>query len=188
MNWVAFAIAAWVALGLEIGLRDGLSLGDGGAAPSFMFAFATFIALFATPTTALWSSLILGLLVDLTAELVLREGRQAVTVIGPNALGFVLAGQLTLTLRGVMVRRNPLTLAFLALVSGVVAQVVVVALYSVRGTYDPIAFVPWQQLMSRLGTALLTAPLAMVLGLALVPMAPVFGLPAAFQRRFARRQ
>lgn len=188
MNWLVYAIAAWVCLGLEIGLRDGLSVGYGRSAPSFMFAFATFIALFATPTTALWSSLMLGLLVDLSSEIVLADGRQAAVVIGPHALGFLLAGQLTLTLRGVMVRRNPLTLGFLALVSGIVAQVLVVAFYSVRAAYDPVSVVPWQLLLSRLGTALFTAPLAMVLGLALVPMAPIFGLPAALQRRFARRQ
>jgi len=187
MNWLVYGVAAWVMIGLELGLRDGLSLGSTGAAPSFVFAFATFIALFAAPHTALWSSLVLGLLVDLTGELALTEGRQVAVLIGPNALGYLLAGQLTLTLRGVMVRRNPLTLGFLAFVSCVVAQIVVVAIYTLRSSYDPIAFMPSQQLIARMGTALMTGVLALFLGLALVPLAPFFGLPAAQQRRFARR-
>jgi cell shape-determining protein MreD len=187
MNWIVAAIVAWVLMGVEKGLRGALELGASGVAPSFVFAFAAFLALVAQPGPALWTCLVLGLLVDLTNTLDLRAGGSA-TIVGPYALGFLLAGQLVLTLRGVMISRNPLTLGFLSLVGGVVCQLTVLAILGVRNLIaGDLAWSPADQLLPRLASSLYTGALAVGLALALFPLQGALGVGPSQGRRFARR-
>lgn len=187
MNWLMFGIVAWVMLGLEKGLRGALELGASGIAPSFVFVLATFVALLAPAGTALWTCLALGLLIDLTHTVDLAAGGAAV-IVGPYALGFVMACQLVLTMRGVMMGRNPLSLGFLALVASVVCHIVVVAAFAVRGLLvSDVAWASSGQLVPRLGSALYTGALAVALALVLFPMSGALGLAGPQARRFARR-
>jgi rod shape-determining protein MreD len=187
MNWLLAGIVAWVMLGLEKGLRGALELGSSGIAPSFIFVFATFAALMAPSGTALWTCLVLGLLVDLTHTVDLAAGGSAV-IVGPYALGYVLACQLVLTMRGVMMWRNPLALGFLALLASIVCHLVVVAVFAVRELIlNEVAWGAAGQLGTRLGSSLYTGALAVVLALVLFPMAGALGLSGPHARRFARR-
>ena len=98
MNWIVFALAAWVAFGLEIGLRPLISPGDGSIAPSFVIPLLVYTSLWAPARTALWGALILGLGADLLSNIDLAPSGSA-TIIGPRAIGYLLAAVSFFTLR-----------------------------------------------------------------------------------------
>ncbi|TVQ63802.1 MAG: hypothetical protein EA378_00730 [Phycisphaerales bacterium] len=182
MNWLVFAIAAWFVLGLEVGLKDIFQLGPTAIAPSFVVPLAVFIALAAPPRQTLWACLILGLGMDLTA----RVAGSPSVVVGPYALGFLLMGQLVLAARGLMIRRNPLSLVLLSVLGSIVASIVVVAIYTIRGlVFGPEPFPAGQQLVTRVLAALYTVLTAFGMSLLLLPAAGLFGFPHDQHRRFS---
>ena len=141
MNWLAYLALLWVFVGLEKGLRDALMLGTTGIAPTFVYVLVTLVAIYATPLVTTWAALIAGFTLDLVFEHQLKDGGPAVTIIGPYALAYLLSVQLILTLRGVMFRRNPLTVGFLSGVGGAVALCLAAGLLShfgLKGRVLPI--------------------------------------------------
>ena len=168
MNWIAFAVAAWVCLGLDRGLAPLLSPGMGRIAPSFVVPLVVFVALNAPPRAALWAALALGLATDLTSPVEPAVAGVPVWVPGPNALGMMLAAQLVLAMRGMVLKRRLPTMIVLSVLAAAVSSVVVVAIFSVRGFAPEAAAVrPAAELLRRLGSALYTAGSAAVLGLVL---------------------
>ena len=160
MNWITFLIVSWLAFGLEIGFRDALRLAPGDVAPSFVVPLLVYIALSAPSKHTLWAALFLGLLLDLT-WLIPRDDLAMATVVGPNALGALVAAQLVLSIRGMVIRRHLLTLVVLSAASAALMAVVVVALMTIRDLYgDPIDFKPTGELGTRLLSALYTAATA----------------------------
>lgn len=187
MNPFVFAIVAWVALGLEIALPPVLDAGSGGVRPSFLIPLVVFVALHAETRPALWSALVLGLLADLTGPVAMIDGGAAV-IPGPHALGFLLAAQLTLAMRGMVIRRNPLTLMVLSVLGAAVSEVVVVAIMTTRTLGDDaLAWGGAGRLVPGLLSALYTALTAVVMSFPLFAAAPVFGFPSLHAPRFARR-
>ena len=49
MTWAVFAIAAWLLMGAELGVRHALALGPSWVAPSFVVPLLVFVAMFAQP-------------------------------------------------------------------------------------------------------------------------------------------
>lgn len=187
MKWITFVLAAWVCVGLQMGLTGVLELGPTKVAPSLVFVLAAFVAINAQPLIALWSSLALGLIMDLVTGAPLGEGHGVATIVGPNALGYLLACQLILAMRGMLNRRNPLSLAFLSLAGNAVAQIVVLTFFSLHRWYgDPIVPGGTSELWSRLGAALYTGVAGLALSLVLIPLSNAFGFVSAQQRRFSR--
>lgn len=177
MNWLVFALAAWVAIGLETGLKETLAVRPGGMtlAPSFLLPLAVFVAMSASPSAVLWACLALGLLMDLTAPVV-TAGGAPIVVVGPYALGFFVAGQYVLAIRGLMLRRNPLAMVFLAITGSFVVHLVVVALFTVRQLFGGTAgWQPSAELVERFGSSLYTGAAALVLSLILLPLSSAFG-------------
>lgn len=188
MNSTALALVAWVFLGLELGLKDALALGTTHIAPSFVFCLLTFVAMFAAQPRPTWIAIALGLMMDLTLRIPLRDGAGSATILGPHALSFALAAQLITALRGLVIKRNPLTLGFLALLGSIVHHVTLVGIFAIRiAIGDAIAWSPGGELLSRLGSSLYTACLAVLLALVLIPIAPFLGLQTQSQRRYASR-
>lgn len=185
MNWLAFSIAAWVCFCLEEGLRNLLRAGS--AAPSFVFALIVGVALAAPTGSVAMAALGLGVLTDLL-ERVETTGDLPGTILGPHALGFLLAGQLMIAMRPLMNRRNPLSFGVLGLLGSLVAHAVVVAMMTAHSIFgDSIVWEAKHQVLVRLGSSLYTGVLAMVLSLAIIPLSGFLGLPAAQGRRFGRR-
>lgn len=188
MSWVVFIVGAWLMLGLELGLKDSLSLGSAGVAPSFLAIYAVFVACSAPPRAAQWSCLILGALMDLTSPFARVDAGSSFVVLGPNALGAILMCQLVLAVRGLMFRRNPLTIAFLSCVGFALWQLLMTAIVSIRHiTMDATAWEPSRELWSRLAAALYTGVAALPVSLVLIIVMPVF----AFQHtahRFAQKR
>lgn len=185
MRVLPFIAVAWLFAGLEEGLASLFQVGQSGVQPSFLFALVVLAALLASQGAALWTALALGLLKDLLNHLPSVEPRETILALGPYALGYLLAAQFILAMRGVMNRKNPFTFAFLALVGSALAQAVLVALVSIRAAYDQrLLWDASDELLRRLGTSASTAAAALVLALVLLPLAPALGMPAQPQRRF----
>lgn len=176
MNWLLFAIVTWFVLGLELALRDLLQIGPGGIAPSFMLAWAVFVAMWAPSRAAVGACMLLGLLVDLTGPRLVQGVPRVIA--GPHALGYVLACALVLNMRGAVMRRNPVSLIVLTILAGVVSSIVVVFLHSVRDLYDPFAWKPVSELLVSLASALYSGASGAVLSIVLFAMLPLFAFPA----------
>jgi len=178
MNWLTFAISAFLAWALQLGLRGLLALPDaGGVAPSFLLILMVFVALHAAPTTAAWAGLLVGLLVDLLPGPIpiAPAGRPGASqeIIGPAAVGYLLGAYAVVQLRGLVFRESLLTLCVLVFVAGFVVELYVVTLYSIRG----FGFIPaepvhqWSafgELGRRLLRAVYSALFALPLGWLLV--------------------
>lgn len=185
MKWLPFLLVLWVLLGLELGLKDALRLGPYPIAPTFVFSLVTILAMSAPPAQVTWLAILVGLTVDLTFPVELKDGGRQIVVIGPYALGFAFGAQLIMLLRSLVFGRNPLTVAFLSAVGSVLANVVVVAIYALRSRYDPIIFNAGEELGSRMGSSLYTGVAAFVLAFGLIPMTSAMGLHGLQQRRFS---
>jgi len=189
MNRIAFAVMLWICVGMEKGLCDAFALGTTGVKPSPVFILVTLVAMFATPLAATWSAFIAGLVLDLIFEYQLKDGGPSITIIGPRALGFVVAVQLILTLRGLVFRRNPLTMGFLAFTGGSVALAVAASIIALRVLFGtPLtSFSLSSELVRALASAAYTGGVAPVLAFALLPLAGRMGLPVQHASRFGRR-
>lgn len=178
MNRITIALAAWVMVGLELGLAPLLAPGSGSIRPGFLLPLAVFVALQAPPRATLWTAVLLGLLADLLAPHVLVDGALA-TIPGPHALGYALAAQFVLSVRGMVIQRSPLTMTVLSVFAAAIACAVVVALYTVRSFYpEPIDFAPTRTLLTGLASAAYTGVSAFFLSFIFFGLAPLFGLAA----------
>jgi hypothetical protein len=183
---ILVAVLGWLCLGLEVGLKGRLSfeIGTRLAAPSFVVPLAVFIAVCATPTQTLWTCLGLGLMLDLLSRVDVGRGTETITVIGPHALGLLVAGQFVLLTRGLMIRRNPLTIVALSIPAALLMHIVIVAFFTIRQVYAPIA--TWSttaELATRFVSSLLTGGSALAVSIVLMPMAPALGLQPVHGRR-----
>lgn len=182
MNWIVFGVVAWIFLGLESGFREALQIGTWNIAPSFVLILLVFVALWARPLHALWAAFILGCSLDLLTQVPTRAG-ETISIIGPWALGSMLAAYTVLNFRVMMFRRNPLTIAFLCAVAGGIAGVVALAFIALRGYYDDIIALPAASaLFQHAASALYTGGLAILVGPILQWIGPWMGFrrPAAY--------
>lgn len=187
MNWLAFLVLAWIALGLENGLRDALQLGQSGVAPSFVMTLLAFIAASGSRLAALWGAVALGLALDLTHARPAPGGVDDVVIVGPWTLGCFVACYAAVTMRALVARRSAPAIAFLAVLVAAMAGVVATALFVVRSWYDPsVGASPVNELLVRLGSALYTGALALVLAPALLFLSGLCGFPHSSQGRERR--
>jgi cell shape-determining protein MreD len=184
MNWPVVLFVTYVLLGLELAVRPALALGSSGIAPSFLLPLVVYIATHAPAMVSLWFALALGLLLDLLGPYNAADARATITVVGPNALGYVAAAYTVLTLRGVMVRNNRLTLMVLSVVAGMVVAVTCAGVVTFRSLYDSDLVVsPSGMLLSGVGSAVYTAASSFVLAMILTPMGPLLGFADQHRRR-----
>lgn len=178
MSWVAFVIAAWVLFGLELGMKDGLELGMTSVAPSFVVPLLVLVAMHAPKLTSLWAAFVIGLVLDLTHARL--AGEVGVTIVGPYTLGCLLGCSAVLNMRSMVMRKHIVTFAFLTLIVAGLMQIGATANFAVRSWYDRSVEMPepMAELMPRLGSAVYTALLSLVLGPMLMYLAPFFGFHA----------
>lgn len=186
MNIIAALVAGYACFSLELGLRKALAVGSSGIAPSFVFILCVLIALSAPSSVAMWACLILGLITDLTWPHEIAGGVSIATIAGPYAIGYLVACQFVISIRGNMFKRNPLTLGFLCCFGMAIAQILVVVLYTFRSGYTEIAWDPTSQLLTRFGVALYTGLVGIVIGFFAGPITSALGVHQAPQRRFTR--
>ncbi|MFW6059676.1 MAG: hypothetical protein ACODAQ_05810 [Phycisphaeraceae bacterium] len=178
MNWLVFALAAYVMVALETGLRALLGVsGPDGAYPSFMLILAVYVALLAPAQVVPWALLVLGVLVDLQMGPVPEAA-----ILGPAALGYLFGAYVMLQLRVLVFRESVITLAALVFATGIFVQLVIVGLYTMRGlpwlTAQPIE--GWgaaDQLVRRFFILLYTTVVALPVGALLLRTTPIWGFP-----------
>ncbi|MCH2136167.1 MAG: hypothetical protein MK101_06245 [Phycisphaerales bacterium] len=128
MRWVVFIPVLIVFSGLDSGVGGLLSIGWlAGAAPSLVAVLVAFVALQASPTSALWAGWSAGLLLDAAPGS--GSSGAALVVLGPHALGCTAAVWFVLLCRGMLFRSRGVTLV---VVSGVVAASSALVVASVK--------------------------------------------------------
>jgi hypothetical protein len=182
MNWLIFAILAYLALALEVGLGSLLHIGY--VTPSFLLILAAFIGISAPPSTVMWSFLVIGLLGDLTHPYATADGITDMVLIGPTAIGYLFAAYAILQTRGMFYRESTTTLAVMVGVAGVCMNLGAVALLSFRGlplltAEPPPGFFAADELVRRFWQLLYTGALAVPIGFVLWRLEPIFGFDYA---------
>lgn len=188
MRWPVFLVFAFVFIIIEMSLRELFVLRSvGHITPSFMIVLMVYVAMFAPRVTALWAAWLMGLLVDLTHPL--EQGAEQVgPLIGAHALGYVFACFLVLQFRALLFRRRALTLALMTMMAFAAASLVVVFVYAIHGWYpnDELVWAerrPSVELTRRLGIAVYSGVLALVLSRVLGWTLPTWGFRAGSQRQ-----
>ncbi|MFG0330493.1 MAG: hypothetical protein ACF8PN_11415 [Phycisphaerales bacterium] len=182
MNWLFVGLATYVFLAFDVGLKDLFEIGHSGVQPSFLLIFMVFVASLATTSHALWTSLLVGLVIDL-AGASYRGDTAAITLLGPHALGFTLGAAVVLQLRTLVYRRHPLTMAFLTFFAGLIAHLLATLLISIRwllasrlAWFEPFAWDPSGEIVVRFFSVMYSAVIAIPVGWSLMLTAPLFGL------------
>lgn len=196
MNWLVFMVAAWAVLGVQWGFVHALQLGQSQIAPYLPLILVAWVAMWAAPAHAIGGALVIGMLYDIYAHLPTNTGGTMV-VLGPNALGCVLGAFLVLTLRGVMLRKNLITIMLLAGLSALLCQILVTTLLSIRAAIDNAASgagaeavlfgSPLGQLGIRSASAVYTGLVAAAVGPLLDVLRPLFSFPQAGPTGFRPR-
>ena len=174
MRWTVFIIITLLMLALETSLRVVLRLESiGRISPSFLASLLVFLGLFAPRQHALWGALVLGVLLDLCTPLQQPAGGD-LYIIGPYALGYVVACFMVLQVRAMVFRRRLLSFCVLTLLALTLASIISVTIYMAR------SWLPWtdglyptqpsamSELARGLGIALYSALLAVPLGWLLI--------------------
>lgn len=186
MNWFVFAFVAWIIFGLELALLPILDAGSGGVHPSMVIPLMAFAALYAPRKQAMWAAIILGILMDLLSPMARADGG-SVVIVGPYALGYLLACHFILAIRGSLIRRNPLTLVIISIASSLIAQIVVIAIFTARDLgSNPLIWDASDQLVQRSLSSAYTGLSALILSIIFFALAPAFGFHSSVPTRFAR--
>ena len=180
-------LVAAILLGIEQAAKVPLAIGNTSITPSFVIPLVVFVALFAPPVAALWTALLIGLVVDLAT--VWGNGVTELVVVGPTALGYLAGAYLVLTVRALLYRRNPITLMAMSVLASLLASLVFVAIHSIRMIYtDAYTFAGLTELGHRTLASVYTGAIGLVLAFALFPMMPLFGFHDPRERRFGARK
>ena len=172
MNWLIFALVAYLMLILESGFSSVTFLGD----VSFLLILLVYVGLMAPAPVVAWSSLVVGLLMDL------RPGPVEHIIIGPVALGCLVGTYALLQLRSFVFRQSIFTITVMVFAVGIFLQIIVVTLFSARGmqfiTAEPIP--GWNaadQLAGRFVDLIYTAIATVPVGFILLRFARIFSFP-----------
>ncbi|MFU8827944.1 MAG: hypothetical protein ACNA8P_00760 [Phycisphaerales bacterium] len=184
MNWIVFAIFAWIAMAFETGFRDALQLGSTPISPSIAMILVAFVALWAPIRHALPAAIIVGLLLDFN-DLIRTPSGEHIVVIGRHALGCLLASYTVVTMRGMMFRRNAITIVVLSALTLALTQVVAISLLRFRSLYDVVVVTDaGAQMGWQLGSAVYTGILAFIVGPLLSKLKWLFGFSGGARSSF----
>jgi cell shape-determining protein MreD len=126
--------------------------------------------------------------VDLCIDLPYGQDRAA-PLIGAHALGYTFGCFLLLQLRTMLFRGSALTLAVMTVLCAIASSLVVVFILGLHGQFEPqwAEARPTADLLRRVGNAVYSGVLALLLGPLLLWSMPVWAFLPAHQRLAARR-
>lgn len=130
MNWLVYLVALLVALAFDASVGGVLAFGE--TRPQVLPGVVVFALLSAPRRTAVRAAMLAGLLADLLAPMVAEDGSM-LAVPGPRVLGFALGALAVLQLRSLLYRKNPLSGAVTTFAFSLLAAVVFVAVWTLRG-------------------------------------------------------
>jgi cell shape-determining protein MreD len=170
-------VLSWVAMGLETGLRDSLSLRGTAISPSFVLCLLVFIASFASEKHTRWTCVGLGLAMDMLSPVLLTTAAGEARIVGPHVLAFLLASQLVLQARSFMMRRNPVAIGVMCAAAAIITGLVLTTIYSLRAAMlDQMEWSALRDLTTRLGSAVYTGLVGILVAYALLPLAEWLGM------------
>jgi len=185
MRWPTALAVLLVSLVLDVSFMGVLELG--GVTPRLVCVVVAFVAMQAEPTAARWYALLAGLLVDLS-EPSMAGPRAPLYLVAPWTLGVFFGSEAVLSLRGVVVRKNPLAVGVLAGVLALSAGLFWTAWWALRSWY-PDSPAPWGS-GSALGefgiqllTAMSTGVCAVPIGWLLLRSGAMWGFPSVMSRQ-----
>ena len=115
---------------------------------------------------------------------VVGQERLSATSRAPHAESLV---HFVMAIRGMLLGRNPLTLIVMSVLVMLIAQIVVVAVFTARGMGDSsIIWDAGDQLRQRFFSSLYTGISALLLSFVFFALSPFFGFSSAVATRFAR--
>lgn len=165
MNWIVFAITAYVFFALQVGLAPAWIVG--GATPNLMLILAVFVGVSARKAAVPWALLIVGLLLDSQPGPLRDQG----IILGPQAVGYLVGAYVVLQLRNLLFRESVVTIVLMVFAVGGFAALVETLIYALRGLpWLANAALGWsttEQLWRRLQEILYTAAVAVPVGLLL---------------------
>lgn len=172
MNWFLFAILAYLGFALQLVLTPAWPMQ--GHEPMVLLVLLVFIGLQAPPMAVAWSALVLGVCTDILCE------DMEVGLIGPWAIGFLVAGYVVVQLRNLLFRDSMFTIGIMTLIAGIVALLVATTLQVLRSIplfgNEPIAaFKASDALFFGFFTLLNTAVFAILLGFPLLRTRAMWG-------------
>lgn len=186
MNWFVFILIAWVCFGLELALLPVFDAGSGGVHPSMVVPLLVFVAINAPRKPTLWCAIMLGIIMDLLRPIPAVDGG-TFTVIGPHALGYLLGVHFIMAVRGMLIRRNPLTMVVMSILVMLIAQIVVIAIFTTRGLGDSsLVWDAGTKLQQGVFSSLYTGISALLLSFLFFALGPFFGFASTVPTRFAR--
>lgn len=183
MRFALYLVILGLAVAADAALMPALELG--GARPSAVAAVVVFSILLAAREPAWFAAVVGGLALDVTSPIPF-DGR-TIVVIGPWALGFAFGATLILTVRGSLVRRNPLTIAVAVFIFLLAASLVWCGIWSMRA-WLPHSLPPWgdgsvmQEFAHRARWALWSAAVALPLGWLLLRTVRAWAFPGVAGR------
>jgi len=185
MRWAPALGVLLVALVLDVSFMGVLELG--GVTPRLVCVVVAFASMQAEPGAARWYALLAGLLVDVS-EPSMAGPRAPLYLIAPWTLGVFFGSEAVLSFRGVVVRKNPLSLGVLACVLALSAGLLWTAWWALRSWY-PDSPAPWGS-GSALGEFGIQMLMAMSTGVCAVPVgwlllrsSALWGFPSVISRQ-----
>lgn len=190
MNLPLLLVAVVLALAIDQSLMHALSLAS--TAPSLTMILVVFLALHAPRDAVPWLGWGIGLLVDLVTVYPHGGVWGDLPILGPHALGWCFGAYVVMLVRAMLYRRQLHTIAVMTIVFTVAASLVVVFILALHGLYEPVPILwteggPVRGLLERLGSGLLTALLALVVGPLLQLSLPAWRFRQPLPRAVARR-
>jgi rod shape-determining protein MreD len=122
MRWLTYFILAYLALGLQVGLRGFVEVR--GATPNFVLMIVVFLAINGSREPVLIASFLLGLMQDLFTQ----------QPLGTWAIAYSLVGASVYSTQEIVYPKHPLTHFSLTLLGGILAGVVI----TIHGVIYPL--------------------------------------------------
>lgn len=188
MKWIIFVPVLLVALVLDVSFMGALEIG--GVSPRLVVVVTAFVAMHAESGSVTWAALLAGVLMDLS-DPSMTGPRAPLYLIGSHTLGFFFGAQAVLSVRGIVVRRNPISVGAMSLVLGIAAGLFWTAWWTMRSWY-PNSQPPWgdgsalMQLGRQLLQALTSGVVGVPIGWILLKSAPAWGFPSVLTRARTR--
>lgn len=181
MRWSVFAVAGFLAVVIQLSLRNALTLHElWGISPDVTACVVVFIALFAQRSAALWGAWMIGTLLDLAPQ---SSGTSA-HVVGIYALGYTAGAYAILQMRTMVFRRRAITIGFLTVVCVLASSLIAVMLLAIRSWYPgELHYAPLADLGRRVLIALYSGIVAIPLGWLLGFTLPLWGFQSGGPRR-----
>jgi hypothetical protein len=185
MRWPVAVAALLAAVVLDVSFMGVLELG--GVTPRLVCVVVAFAAMQADPATVRWYALLAGLLVDLSQPSMVGPFAP-LYLIAPWTLGVFFGSEAVLSIRGAVVRKNPLAVGVLACLLSLSSGLFWTAWWALRSWY-PDSPAPWGDgaALGEFGMQLLTA---MSTGICAVPVAwllllsgSMWGFPSVISRQ-----